>query len=429
MVSAMGREDQGEVGTSIELFSGGGGLALAMHQAGFRHLVMNEFARHACDTLLENHAEERKSEDHVPLELGDKWPLVPGDISHVRFEYLRDRDVDVVAGGPPCQPFSLGGAHKGYEDKRNMFPQLFRVVRETQPKAIICENVRGLLRTSFRPYFEYILRELSLPFEANRQEDVSWEEHDAQLIQRDVEVPLDSDRRYVVVPMEVNAADYGVPQIRNRVIIVAFRADLGITADDWTRDLAPRRTHSHEALIRTQLDGTYWKRHPNVPPPVRETVVRSLPRQLPLDDGMKPWRTLRDALYGNPDRPHEKALPVDVVDGREYPSGEWYHHVGWPGARIYPGHTPNLLDRPAKTIKAGVHGVPGGESVIMGDDGEHRYMTVREAARVMTFPDEYRLSGPRGEQMRQLGNAVPVALGKVFADAVASALGHAKLRR
>src|SRR5690242_19072309 len=131
-----------------------------------------------------------------------------------------------------------------------MFPQLFRVVRETQPKAIICENVRGLLRSSFRPYFDYILRELSLPFE-ERADDSSWEEHDAHLIRRDKEVPADSRQRYTVIPMEVNAADFGVPQIRNRVIIVAFRADLGITKEDWEERLAPRPTHSLEALVNS----------------------------------------------------------------------------------------------------------------------------------------------------------------------------------
>jgi DNA (cytosine-5)-methyltransferase 1 len=100
----------------------------------------------------------------------------------------------------------------------------------------------------------------------------------------------------------------------------------------------------------------------------------------------------------------------------------WLHHVGWPGAREYRGHTPNDLDRPAKTVKAGVHGVPGGESVVRLDDGSVRYLTVRETSRLMTFPDHWKLAGPRGEQMRQLGNAVPVHLGKVVADSLVQAL-------
>ncbi|MDW5328679.1 DNA (cytosine-5-)-methyltransferase [Plantactinospora sp. KLBMP9567] len=416
-----------EVGTSIELFSGGGGLAMAMHQAGFRHLVMNEFVRHACDTLLMNKAEERKNEDHIPIGIDDKWPLLRGDVRDFHFDYLREHGVDVVAGGPPCQPFSLGGAHKGYEDQRNMFPELFRVVRETEPKAVICENVRGLLRPSFKPYFDYILSELELPFE-KRRKNATWEEHYAQLLDRDAKISRKSKRRYVVIPMEVNAADYGVPQIRKRIIIVAFRADLGITRKDWEEHFKPPQSHSQTALIRGQLDGSYWKRHVGVPSGVRDTVTKALPQQLPIEDErIKPWRTLRDALYGNPDRPHELPLPQDLVDGEDYPG--WFHHKGWPGARIYPGHTPNLLDKPAKTVKAGVHGVPGGESVMLLDNGEHRYMTVRETARVMTFPDDWQISGPRGEQMRQLGNAVPVTLGRVFADGIARALHQDKGRK
>lgn len=411
-----------EVGTSVELFSGGGGLALAMHEAGFRHLVVNEFAKRACETLLENCAVKRKGEDHIPGDLSEKWPLVEGDVRKVDFSYLWPQGVDVVAGGPPCQPFSLGGVHKGDEDARNMFPELFRVVRETRPLAIICENVRGLLRPSFRPYFDYILRELSLPFE-QRSEKTDWEEHDAILRNRDKLVSEDSSHRYVVNVALVNAADYGVPQVRNRVLIVAFRADLGITKEMWQQVFKPKPTHSQAALFKSQLNGSYWRRHKKVPPDVRERVKESARGKEPADNpDLRPWRTLRDALYGNPDAEAFVPVPADIVEGEDYPDDKWSQHIGWPGARIYQGHTPNDLDKPAKTVKAGVHGVPGGESVMLLDDGTHRYMTVRETARVMTFPDWWRFKGPRGEQMRQLGNAVPVLLGKVFADAVAKAL-------
>jgi DNA (cytosine-5)-methyltransferase 1 len=129
--------------------------------------------------------------------------------------------------------------------------------------------------------------------------------------------------------------------------------------------------------------------------------------------GPAPWRTLRDAIAD---------LPEPLGTKIEHP--DWLHHVGWPGARQYKGHTPNVLDRPAKTVKAGVHGVPGGESVLRRDDGTLRYLTVREVARIMTFPDDWILAGPRGEQMRQLGNAVPVLLGEVMAAAVHAALPH-----
>jgi DNA (cytosine-5)-methyltransferase 1 len=387
-----------EVGTSVELFTGGGGLAIAMHNAGFRHLLCNESGSYPCETLRLNRALDYEEGSDPPGTMEERWPLIEGDVRDVDFKHLEGK-VDVVAGGPPCQPFSLGGVHKGHEDERNMFPAVFRAVRETRPRAILCENVRGLLRPSFSPYFDYILRELAAPFE-QRNDAERWYEHDERLCKIVDEGAGDPADRYDVYPVPVNAADYGVPQVRQRVIIVAFRRDLGV---HWEE---PRRTHSEEALLRAFETGDYWEEHGIAP-------RLDLPKQdelIPLADGCDRWRTLRDAISGLPE-------PIE----RYEPPG-YLHHVGWPGARIYPGHTPSRLDWPAKTVKAGVHGVPGGESVLRTDDGTHRYMTVRETARVMAFPDDWWLAGPRGEQMRQLGNAVPVTLGEIFAEAVATAL-------
>jgi len=393
---AIGADPRRKAGTSIELFTGGGGLALAMHQAGFRHLLAVELDRRACVTLRMNGAKDLDEPD----ERGG-WPLAEGDIRMVDFNEWAG-EVDVVAGGVPCQPWSLGGVHKGYDDRRNLWPELFRCVRETRPRAIVAENVKGLLRPSFRAYYEYILRELAAPFE-ERVAGEDWRDHDRRLTKALETRDAEPERRYDVRFMLVNAADYGVPQIRYRVLVVAFRRDLGLVG--WR---FPQPTHSEAALWRDQTSGRYWKRHRVPPRPGPAAQPRA------VSDRTLPWRTLRDAIGDLP-------APMEPLDAKlEHPG--WSHHVGWPGAREYPGHTPNDLDRPAKTVKAGVHGVPGGETVLRRDDGSIRYMTVREVARVMTFPDSWRLAGPRGEQMRQLGNAVPVLLGQVMADAVAEAL-------
>ncbi|MGV9977098.1 DNA cytosine methyltransferase [Micromonospora wenchangensis] len=422
--------------TSVELFAGGGGLAMAVHRAGFRPLLVNEIIKYACETLKANAADPRGDSERIPAP-GERWPLVEGDVRRVGFDYLWDR-VDLLAGGPPCQPFSLGGVARGDEDKRNMFPEMFRAIRQIQPKAVICENVRGLLRPSFRPYFEYIERELRLPFE-ERDEEATWREHDEVLRARLAEEPPDLKQRYEVVTTTVNAADYGVPQVRNRIIIVAFRSDLDIDIERFTQAVRPQ--HSETALIRSMLDGTYWERHPTVPDHVRRRVMSRLPATPPDDDGKLPWRTLRDAIQGLDGQRPLPPVPWDLLDRREYQLGGFTDHIGWPDARIYAGHTPNELDRPAKTVKAGVHGVPGGESVLLTDElwakapegssypYRHRYMTVRETARVMAFPDDWKLAGPRGEKMRQLGNAVPVTLGEIFAGAIAAALDEAESRR
>lgn len=395
-------------GTSVELFTGGGGLALAMHQAGFRHLLAVEIERRACATLLVNKAVPVDHGSEAPARLADPWPLDDRDVHVVDFTPWAGR-VDVVAGGVPCQPWSLGGVHRGYEDERNLWPELFRCVRETRPKAILAENVRGLLRPSFRRYYEYILRELAAPFE-ERVDGEDWRDHDKRLAKALADRRADPGRRYDVRYMLVNAADYGVPQVRSRVFVVAFRRDLGLA--DWR---LPEPTHSEAALMRDQASGRYWRRH--------KIAARPGPRrdEMPPADGKLPWRTVRDAIAGLPE-------PLEPLEAkREYPG--WTHHVGWPGAREYPGHSPNDLDRPAKTVKAGVHGVPGGETVLRRDDGSIRYLTVREVARIMTFPDTWHLSGPRGEQMRQLGNAVPVLLGQVMAASIAQALHQGQATR
>ncbi len=398
--SAAGEELVPRAGASIELFTGGGGLALAMHEARFQHRLAVEWDRRACDTLRRNVAVDYDAHAATaPIAFDKSWPLIEGDIRDVDFSAWQGQ-VDVVAGGVPCQPWSLGGAHHGYDDPRNLWPELFRCVRETRPRAVIAENVKGLLRPSFKPYYDYIMREMDAPFE-ERVDGEDWRDHDKRLQKVQKNDRGDPADRYDVTYRLVNAADYGVPQVRWRVFVVAFRRDLGLA--DWK---FPAATHSERALWQDQAAGHYWSRHGIQP---REKLIPAVPSPA---TGELPWQTLRDAISD---------LPEPIGYKAEHP--DWLHHFGWPGAREYPGHTPNDLDRPAKTIKAGVHGVPGGEAVLRRDDGSIRYMTVREVARVMTFPDDWRLTGPRGEQMRQLGNAVPVRLGKVVADSVAQALG------
>jgi DNA (cytosine-5)-methyltransferase 1 len=124
-----------------------------------------------------------------------------------------------------------------------------------------------------------------------------------------------------------------------------------------------------------------------------------------LFDPQQPWRTVRDALEGMPD--------PETGDR----SG-WHNHEYNPGARSYVGHTGSPLDEPAKTLKAGDHGVPGGENTLLKPDGSLRYFTVRESARLQTFPNDYILHGVWSEAMRQLGNAVPVQLAEAVANGI-----------
>ena len=138
----------------VELFAGAGGLALAASNAGFEHDAVLEYNHDACET---NRANQKRG-----YELVRHWPLIEGDVHHQDFQTWNGR-VDLVAGGPPCQPFSIGGKHKAMGDRRNLFPEAARAVREIQPRAFVFENVKGLLRESFAKYFAYIVLRISCP--------------------------------------------------------------------------------------------------------------------------------------------------------------------------------------------------------------------------------------------------------------------------
>jgi len=199
-----------------------------------------------------------------------------------------------------------------------MFPAVFRAVRELRPRAFLFENVKGLTRQSFRPYFDYIIDQLAFPFVLPVPGE-SWQEH----------------------------------------------------------GLEPR-------AIPSRLAGRVAKL-----------------AQAPLPFARR-WRTVRDAI---------KDLP-EPINYDLYPP--FANHVGIPDARSYKGHTGSLWDWPAKAIKAGDHGNPGGENMLRRDDDTVRYFTVRELARLQTFPDEWHFANSWTENRRQLGNAVPVAMAETL---------------
>ncbi|MCD0162836.1 DNA cytosine methyltransferase [Deinococcus sp. 6YEL10] len=382
--------------SSIELFVGAGGLAQGIAQAGFHPRLVAEWNRDACQTIREN------QERGFPL-VRD-WPVIEGDVRDLTFSQFEG--VDLVSGGPPCQPFSLGGKHAGYNDSRDMFPQAVRAVREAKPRAFIFENVKGLTRTAFQNYFEYIRLQLQYP-EIIHLDGEDWTSHLARLEQHHLSGNRDG-LTYRVVTEVLQAADFGVPQKRQRVFFVGFRRDLDVT---WH---FPRPSHSHEQLLHDQyVTGTYWERHGLARPPVPPRLVKSVHRAQ-AHGGLfaaeaTAWRTVRDALQGLP-------------EPQEEPYSNWSDHRLIPGARSYPGHTGSPLDEPSKTLKAGDHGVPGGENMLLNADGSVRYFTVRESARLQTFDDQYVFSGAWGNVMRQLGNAVPVHLGRAVAQSVQQAL-------
>lgn len=326
--------------TSIELFSGCGGLAKGLALAGFEHCAFVEFDKWACASLRANYTPELVHEADIRT-----------------FDFSAYQSVDLVAGGPPCQPFSLGGLAKAYNDKRDMFPQAVRAIRELKPRAFLFENVKGLLRKSFADYFNYIVARLTFP-DCVSHADESWQSHSKRL--ENIVYSTWPGLKYRIYYRILNAADFGVPQMRERVFIIGLRSDVSF---EWV-----------------------WP-SPLVKPSNRKTiqdVLNDLPS--PLD-------------------------PHNLSD-----------HVYIGGAKTYPGHTGSAINMPSKTIKAGAHGVPGGENMIRFENGTVRYMTIREAKLIQTFPPSYKICGSWGEALRQIGNAVPVKLAEIIGKELFSLL-------
>jgi DNA (cytosine-5)-methyltransferase 1 len=337
----------------------------------------------------------------------NEWPVFEGDVREFNYDDVPE-DIDLIAAGVPCQPFSIGGKHQGPQDERNMFPELVRAIRRVKPKAVLVENVKGLSRASFGKYFGYVHLMLTYP-EISRKLGEPWSDHLARLERYHTHGKRDG-LYYRVVHRVLNAADYGVPQKRERVFIVAIRADLGV---EWA---FPSPTHSADSLLWQQYGSfEYWERHG-----IRKSgIVAASPsvksRVAQVSDAfstlLEPWRTVRDAIADLPvPKPNRRAQEPELT------------HFLVPGARSYEGHTGSPLDEPAKTLKAGVHGVPGGENMLALPNGCVRYFSIRESARLQAFPDRFVFPGSWTESMRQIGNAVPVRLAEVVARAVAQTL-------
>ena len=317
----------------IELFSGCGGLAKGMEKAGFSHLAFVEINHFACESLRRNFAPKLVHETDIRT-----------------FDFSQIGSVDAIAGGPPCQPFSLGGLAKAYDDHRDMFPEATRAISELHPRGFVFENVKGLLRKSFSEYFQYIVLRLTFPTFA-KQENEHWTDHLLRL--QSLSYHNYNGLKYSVQYKLLNAADYSVPQVRERVFIVGIREDVPAVWR-WPKPI----------LTKTN------------------------------------WLTIQEAL---------KEIPDPLDSHNKIPD-----HLYIGGARQYPGHTGSPVNLPSKTIKAGAHGVPGGENMIRFGDGTVRYLTVYEAKFLQTFPKDYTIVGPWGEAMRQIGNAVPVKLAEII---------------
>ena len=385
---------------TIELFAGAGGLALGVSRAGFTHVAVIEVDRDATSTIRAN--QERD------VEFVRDWPLIQSDVRNIDYSNY-GTDLDLLAAGAPCQPFSIGGRGLGQLDERNMFPEVLRAMRELHPRVVLIENVKGLVNARFREYLDYVVLRMRFP-EVVPQQGEFWAHH----LERLRACVGRQDERYTVGYHILNAADYGVPQWRERVFIVAIRSDLCLK---WH---PPAATHSLDALLwDLWYSGEYWDRHglkrrkrPSHTKRFRERLAVLKRSELTKPD-LQAWRTVRDAISDLPALRPGQTSPTDP------------NHFYNAGARKYRKHTGSPLDEPAKTLKAGGHGVPGGENSLRLPNGRIRYFTVRECARLQSFPDDFIIAGHWCRTMRQLGNAVPVSLAEIVARQIRELLERA----
>lgn len=318
--------------TSVELFAGAGGLALGMHKAGFKHVLLNEMDPNACLTLRYNHPE---------------WNVLEKDIHQVDFTSLHGQ-VDLLTGGFPCQAFSYAGKKGGLNDARGtLFFELARAVKEISPKVFLCENVKGLLS------------------------------HDDGRTLAVIKAAVSELGYTLIEPRVLKAIMYQVPQKRERLILLAIRKDLAESVtfhwpSPYKRVLTLRDAFFKGILYDADVPHSEGQAYPEKKRKVMELVPEG-----------GDWRNLPEQVQ------------------KEYMGGSYYLGGGKTGmARRL------SMDEPSLTLTC----APAQKQTERCHPTETRPLTVREYARIQTFPDEWVFKGNMAAQYKQIGNAVPVNL-------------------
>lgn len=388
----------------IDLFAGCGGLSEGFYRQGFRALAHVEIDHYACETLRTRmrhygyrHAEEEVIEHDITSE----------DIIERIERVTHGRPVDVIIGGPPCQAYSTAGRVRDGEgmarDPRNyLFESYVRILEHFEPKFFVFENVTGLLsaRVDGGLIFPRVIHALG-----NRYKVI--------------------DDPAILVH---NTADYGVPQIRKRVIIMGVRDDID---EKEAIDLynAVRKTHYDPEMPENERHGLlrFVDVHDALSdlPPVEPGQDASTDAfDYPCNNaflrriGQPGIHPLMDHLARNHNEMDRERFRVMIEHHwsfgemrRRRPDLEHEH------ARVFDNsYVVQWWDLPSKTILAHIH--KDGFQFIHPDYDQARTFTVREAARIQSFPDDFVFAGSRGEKYKQIGNAVPV----LFAEALAKAI-------
>ncbi len=329
------RDNRREI-RALELFAGAGGLALGFHQAGISHVALVEIDKKCCDTLAHNRPD---------------WNVINEDVSKVDFSQYKGK-VDVVAGGFPCQAFSYAGKKLGFEDTRGtLFFEFARCIKEVQPQLFIAENVRGLISHDKGRTLNTMLEVLS---------------------------GLGEGFKYNIRFKLLNAVNYGVPQKRERILIVGTR------------------------------EGVRFK----FPKPLKNIVTLGQALQnVPKSEGMQYSANRKKILDLVPPGGCWRDLPPDIQ--KEFMGKSYYSGGGRTGmARRM------SWDEPSLTLTCS----PSQKQTERCHPEETRPFTVREYARIQTFPDDWEFIGTMSDKYKQIGNAVPVELARRIGLCIVAAI-------
>ncbi|MGW2352612.1 DNA cytosine methyltransferase [Actinacidiphila glaucinigra] len=363
--------------TSIEICAGAGGQAAGLHAAGFRHLAMVEIDRHAAASLAANAAvrdgwrPEKDPDDADTATKQNFGRVLTMDVNDFKpfqeFPDLEEEELDLLAGGVPCPPFSVAGKQLGRDDERDLFPRIIALAEELKPRALLIENVRGLLEPAekFAPYRAEILEQL----DAAGYAYCGWK--------------------------VLEAADFGVPQLRPRALLVMIRKDC-YRGFDWPNRQAQRVT------VFDALDAS-----------MRERFGIGSPA---------PWLTEKkpgDDPVGAYERWKKHALEADdvaptLVGGSKKHGGADLGPTrakkAWLAHGVDAMGVANDKDSPDLTRD------------LFGPMGPK--LTVEQAAIIQGFPSGWIFEGGKTARYRQIGNAFPPPVAEAVGRAIASALAR-----
>ncbi|WP_329217726.1 DNA cytosine methyltransferase [Streptomyces sp. NBC_01485] len=382
--------------TSIEICAGAGGQAIGLHQAGFGHLALVEIDQHAVDTLrlnIDDHevwSWERENCDVLSADVKEFEPF--RDLSKGA-ELLKPEDLDLLAGGVPCPPFSHAGKQLGKDDERDLFPRMLELVDTLRPRAVMIENVRGIMDPKFSDYRDYIKARL---------EGGTYRGENGELV-------TDKGLDYTVCRWDVlEASDFGVPQLRPRAILVAFR-------DDVIKDLKyewPTPTHGDPVSVAESLEPSMRERYGRYFNGAYSELAHEK-----FDQWLQKARGRDAELKGK-----GGGIAPTLVGGSKKHGGADLGpsraKAAWKQLGVSGMGVANDIEKCAEKETE--------DRDLFGSDGP--MLTVRQAAIIQGFPDEWDFSGGKTAQYRQIGNAFPPPVAKAVGKSIIDVLKAARER-